>query len=183
MNYNKELSSHDWKTVVPANSPLEFERKWVLDMFGFLVNINNKELERGDPIIQTTLPYSIVDELNAFCCTIPTSQAYNTKDGLSADGKLLDISIKWKINNDHRKRLTKFSQRHKVSVDEVMLIDSCIRVKQARGHKWIVVSRGDKTALGFIIDGKHYETHKMGSEAHYAPVLFNSTLDSPPVRK
>lgn len=95
--------------------------------------------------------------------TVPTMMCYQTNGGLTKKGRLLFAQRDWNIQPFYKKSLTEFAKIHCLEYNEVALTDICLRMKNARGFKWIVVKSDlePETGMLFIVNSDHWESHRI----------------------
>jgi hypothetical protein len=171
-NNSKVGEKHDWHTTISMNSTSEWERKISLEITMFL---GKPQMHISDPIIESNIPFEIIDIWNSFCIVYNTIDCYETNGGVSVEnGNLLDITQDWIVKDFYKKSMISFSIRHRVLYYDLLELDRRIRVKKARGHKWVLLTGANgnrKLCMAFLLDKEHFQKYKLGIEGTHAPLI------------
>lgn len=90
-----ETPLHDWKTVMPATSPLDEDRAIVSNFIKWISK--DTEIDNKSPVIDVDIAMELVDDWNAYSLLIPLRDAYDTQGGITNEGKLRSTLKPWII--------------------------------------------------------------------------------------
>ncbi|CAH6421167.1 Hypothetical protein UVM_LOCUS387 [uncultured virus] len=145
--------------------------------------------DRSGPLLGFgAVPHAFIDEVNLRALLLPTRQAYEVGTGLTEDGRLQDASQHWRPFREHRLFLEQLARQHHVDEAMAVVVDQSIRMKMARGHRFVMVQSTTSveftsvaegaTTIPYLCDERHYREHRFGKAPHVVPIVMKHSKHS-----